>query len=317
MTETSASYRRILKSSSIIGGASFLNIAIGLLRTKVLAVLLGPTGVGLVSLYRGLLTTTSTVATLGLDTVGARQIAEADAKEDARALAIARRAMFWAALVLGSAGTMAVWILRRRLAEWVLGGAAHADAVGGLALGVALTGVGASQGALIQGMRRIADIARITIYGAASNTVVGVALIWRRGQAGLVSYVLVTPVAVFLLGRWYVSGLPKPGTYPISFSEMTHQWGVLFRIGVAFMGATLKLIESMAGDAGDGTADAPPRRLDHTLSGLFTRDARTGAPALTIPLPESVNGERIAGAISALLTAVGNTGTAVGGKGRG
>ena len=55
MTETSASYRRILKSSSIIGGASFLNIAIGLVRTKVLAVLLGPSGVGLVSLYRGLM----------------------------------------------------------------------------------------------------------------------------------------------------------------------------------------------------------------------------------------------------------------------
>jgi len=53
MSESSASYRRILKSSSIIGGASFLNIVVGLVRTKILAVLLGPAGVGLVSLYRG------------------------------------------------------------------------------------------------------------------------------------------------------------------------------------------------------------------------------------------------------------------------
>ena len=65
MNETSASYRRILKSSSIIGGASFVNIAIGLVRTKVLAILLGPSGVGLVSLYRGLLTTAAAIATLG------------------------------------------------------------------------------------------------------------------------------------------------------------------------------------------------------------------------------------------------------------
>ena len=53
MTEATASYHRILRSTSIIGGASFINIAIGVLRTKVLAVLLGPAGVGLASLYTG------------------------------------------------------------------------------------------------------------------------------------------------------------------------------------------------------------------------------------------------------------------------
>lgn len=47
MTEANASYRRILKSTSVIGGASVINIGIGLLRSKVLAVLLGPAGVGL------------------------------------------------------------------------------------------------------------------------------------------------------------------------------------------------------------------------------------------------------------------------------
>ena len=53
MTEAKASYHRILRSTSIIGGASFINIAIGVLRTKVLAVLLGPAGVGLTRLVLG------------------------------------------------------------------------------------------------------------------------------------------------------------------------------------------------------------------------------------------------------------------------
>lgn len=239
MTETSASYRRILKSSSIIGGASFLNIAIGLLRTKVLAVLLGPTGVGLVSLYRGLLTTASTVATMGLDTVGARQIAEANAKEDARALAVARRAMFWATLVLGSVGTLVMWCFRRQLAARVLGSAAHADVVGWLALGVALTVVAASQGALIQGLRRIADMARVIIYSALLNTVIGTALIWIWGGLALVFYVLVMPAATFALSWGYASKLPRATTHSISYSEMTHHWKALLRLGMAFMGAAL------------------------------------------------------------------------------
>jgi O-antigen/teichoic acid export membrane protein len=239
MTETSASYRRILKSSSIIGGASFLNIVIGLVRTKVLAVLLGPTGVGLVSLYRGLMVTASSVATMGVDVVGTRQIAEANAKEDARALAVARRAMFWGTVVLGSLGALVVWCLRSLLAEHVLGSSAHANVICWLAVGVTLTVVAASQGALIQGMRRIADLARVSVYGAALNTVVGIAVIWRWGHAGLVFFVLVTPIASFLVGYWYVSRLPKTETYSISVPEMAHQWKILLRIGVAFMGGTV------------------------------------------------------------------------------
>lgn len=239
MTETSASYRRILKSSSIIGGASFLNITIGLVRTKVLAVLLGPSGMGLVSLYRGLMVTASSVSTMGVDVIGTRQIAEANAKEDARSLAVARRALFWVTVMLGSVGALIVWSLRSLLAQRVLGSVVYANAVGWLAVGVALTVVAASQGALIQGMRRIADLARAGVFSATLNTVVGIAVIWKWGESALVFFVVLTPLATFLLNWWYASRLPKSGTFTISVPEMSHQWKMLLRIGVAFMGATV------------------------------------------------------------------------------
>jgi SNF2 family DNA or RNA helicase len=79
----------------------------------------------------------------------------------------------------------------------------------------------------------------------------------------------------------------------------------------SFVEAGLKLIESFAEDATIGTADAPPKRLDQALSTLFTQDARTNRPALTIPLPESVTQQRLVGAVSALLAAFGKAGGAV------
>ena len=45
------SYGGILKSSALIGGSSMLNVAISIVRTKAMAVLLGPAGFGLMSLY--------------------------------------------------------------------------------------------------------------------------------------------------------------------------------------------------------------------------------------------------------------------------
>lgn len=239
MTEQVTSYRRILKSSSIIGGASVINIVIGLVRTKILAILLGPAGIGLVSLYTGLMQTASTLATMGLGTVGTRQIAEAAEKNDAHALAVVKRAMLVGALFLSVMGALLVWLMRDTLALHVLGDVKYSGVVAWLSLGVALSVAAASQGAMLQGLRRIGDMARLSVYGSVLNTVLGVALLWQWGQAGLVAYVLIGPLMSLLLGHWYVSRLPKvmPGDIPIQ--EMAHQWQTLLRLGIPFMGAGL------------------------------------------------------------------------------
>ena len=239
MTEAKASYHRILKSTSIIGGASFINIVIGLLRTKVLALLLGPSGVGLASLYTGLMGTASTVATMGLGVVGTRQIAEAYSKEDTHAIKVARRALFWGTMALAAAGGLVVWSLRSVLAVQALGSASYSRAVGWLSIGVALSVAGASQAALIQGMRRIGDIARLNVFGSAISTVLGIGLLWRWGNAGLVAYILVAPLASFVLGHLYVSRLPKAGTESATLQELTREWKMLLRLGLAMVGAGL------------------------------------------------------------------------------
>lgn len=239
MTEPKGSYRRILKNSSIIGGASFTNIAIGLARTKVLAVLLGPFGVGLASLYTGFLTTAGTFATMGVGTVGTRQIADAFSRNDDHTLYVARRAMFWGTMLLAVAGALVTWSLRRLLAGWVLGNPSYSSVIGWLSIGVALTVAGASQGALIQGMHRIADLARVTVLSSILGTVLGVALLLWQGRHGLVAYVLVAPLATFLLGHYYVSRLPGLKADSATFSQLSGEWVTLLRLGFAFVGAGL------------------------------------------------------------------------------
>jgi O-antigen/teichoic acid export membrane protein len=237
MTEANASYRRIVRSSSILGGAWFINIAIGLLRTKVLAVLLGPLGVGLTSLYIGLVTTAASFATLGVGTVGTRQIAEASSRNDVHVLAVARRAMFWGTLILAIAGALVVWSLRVFLAEQVLGSASRSGIVAWLSLGVALSVAAAAQGALIQGMRRVGDLARVNVFSAVLNTALGIALIWRWGNAGLVGYVLLGPASSFVLGHFYVSKLPKIAHDAVTNHEVIEAWKALLRLGLAFVAA--------------------------------------------------------------------------------
>ncbi len=241
MTESASSYRRILKNSSIIGGSSVARVGIGLIRTKVLALILGPAGVGIASLYSGFLNTAGALATMGLGTVGTRQIAEAFSKEDAHAMAVARRAMLWGTLLLAAAAMLAVWSLRSILARLVLGSSSYASAIGWLALGVGLLVAAAAQSALLQGMYRIGDLARVTVWAAVLNAALGIASLWKWGEHGLIGYALAGAFASPVVGYFYVSRLPKAEEHAVAWSEIAKEWSALLRLGVAYVGGGLSL----------------------------------------------------------------------------
>lgn len=201
--------------------------------------LLGPAGVGMIGLLQTLMATGSTVSAMGFGTVGTRQIAEAVGDDDAAAVAAARRALFWGTLGLAMLGAGAFWWLRDVLALRVLGDASQGAAVGWLALGVALTVASGSQGALLNGLRRIGDIARVSVLSAVLSTAVGVAALWLWGERGLLAFVLAGPLTSFVLGHWYVSRLPRIEGPQTSLSQLAAQWKTLAKLGTAFMVAGL------------------------------------------------------------------------------
>ena len=238
MTEES-SHRQIVRSTSIIGGASVLNILVGLVRGKISALILGPSGVGLVGLLFSLLSTSSAIAGLGFGNVGTRQIAEAVGREDEAAIAAARRAIVLGTLGLAAIGAAVFWLLRGLLARYVLGDSRLTGDVGWLALALALTVAAASQSALLNGLRRIGDLARVSVISSAAATVVGVGVLLIFGARGLIAYVLITPIASFVVGHIYVARLPKLRATNTTLAELTGQWRTLVRLGAAFMLAGL------------------------------------------------------------------------------
>jgi O-antigen/teichoic acid export membrane protein len=238
---STGSYRQILRSTSIIGGASVVNVLISLVRVKVAAVLLGPAGVGLIGLFSNLMATAANMAALGMGTVGTRQVAEAAGREDPHAVVVTRRALFWGTLAMAIVGALAFWLLREPLATYVLSNPKLSGEVGWLALGVGLTVATGSQVALLNGLRRIGDLARLSMYSAALATALGVGALLLWHEKGLLVYLLLTPVASFVVGHWYVARLPKVKAPPTPMREMAQQWGTLARLGMAFMFAGLAL----------------------------------------------------------------------------
>jgi PST family polysaccharide transporter len=235
LSNSNSSYSQILRSLTIIGGASVINLAIGLLKTKVAAVMLGPAGLGQISLYQSLLGTASTLFALGTGAAGTRRIAEAESKGEPVAVHAARVALFWAAGLLAALGLGTLVLGRSFVAEHVLSDPSRSADVGWLAIGVALTVASGAQGALLNGLRHIGDLARVNVRSAVVSAVIGIVciVVWR--DQGTVIFVLAAPVAVFAYGCLYVRKLPQATLPHPPVEELARQWGILLRLGTAFM----------------------------------------------------------------------------------
>jgi PST family polysaccharide transporter len=230
-----SSYRTILRSSSIIGGASVINVLAGIAKMKVAAVLLGPAGVGLIGLYLNLIQTASTVASLGIAQSGIRQIAARQAEGGPDGAGLTRQALLWSSLILALAGAAMFWISGSWIARIVLGDESRADEVAWLALGVALTVAAGSQAALLTGMRRVGDLARVQVGTGVFGAALGMLALWLLGRDGLLVAVLAAPAATFVLGLVYVARLGPASAPRPTLSAMAGEWRVLAHLGVALM----------------------------------------------------------------------------------
>lgn len=230
-----SSYQMILRSSSVMGVASVLSVALGVVRMKAAAVLLGPTGLGLFGMYLNLLQTGAAVASLGLDMAGTRRIAAEHGRGDSGGVELARRALLLGTLSLAVVGGGVFAGLSGWIAAHVLGDPGRAAQIRWLALGIALAVAAASQSALLMGLRRIGDLARIQIGAAATATALGVAALWAWGESGLLVMVLAVPAATLAQGLWYTRRLRRHAMAPTAWPQIAAELRTLVRLGTAFM----------------------------------------------------------------------------------
>ena len=227
-------YGQILKSLVLIGGSSVLNIGIGIVRTKAMAVLLGPAGFGLMGLYGSIADLAVSIAGMGVNSSGVRQIAEAagsgDAKRIARTVTVLRRT----AVLLGILGAGLLVVFPQKVSELTFGTDQHAGAVALLSLAVFFRLVAGGQGALVQGMRRIADLAKMGVLGALFGTMISIPVVYFLREDGVVPS-LVCVAAMSIVTSWWYSRKVRIQPPAMTVSEVRHEAASLLKLGFAFM----------------------------------------------------------------------------------
>jgi PST family polysaccharide transporter len=238
MTKSEQSYGQILKSSSIIGGSQGINYVVGMLRTKLVAMLLGTYGVGLVGLYIAATNLVASLTGLGLGSSGVREVAEAHSSGDTAGLARTVTTLRRACWVTGLIGWIATLALAYPLSLWTFKpeerSPERTTAIALLGITVLFGAVSGGQTALLQGTRRIGDLARINVLGVVAGTVIAVALYAWLGERGIVPVLIVT-AAVNLGFSWWFSRKVPVAPQPMRWKDTWRDSKRLLQIGVAFM----------------------------------------------------------------------------------
>lgn len=235
-----SSYRSLLQSSYLIGGAQVIFILTGLIKMKVAAVLLGPGGVGLVGLYTNLMQASSTVASLGLGHASTRQIASALGQNRLAAIDISRKAIYVASGLLAVVGGGLFWLSRQHIAQLVIGSEQYSEQVGWLSVGVALSVATTGPNAILTGTRRVRDLARISVGTGLLATIISVIALWVWGEQAILLMVVAIPALAFVFGHIYAARVKSSGDQAkIGLNQIADEWSVLRRVGLPFMAAGL------------------------------------------------------------------------------
>jgi enterobacterial common antigen flippase len=237
----SGSFRGILKSSALIGASSLINVGLGALRTKAVAVLLGPAGIGLLGAFGMLLDFARSVAQLGLNGSGVRQIAEAASSGDERRLAVTALVLRRAILLCALLGAVVLGASSGAVSRLTFGTDQHATSILLLSVALFLSVLAGGQTALLQGTRRVADLAKVNVYGALLGTIATISIVYFAAERGIVPSLVAAAAATILLSWWYSSKV-RTVAVVLNTGETARESALLLKLGLAFLASSLFML---------------------------------------------------------------------------
>ena len=169
--DSDGSYGHVLKYTGVFGGVQGLNILLGLVRNKIVALLLGPSGMGLVSLFSTTVDFVSKSTNFGVPFSGVRRLSALYDSGDASALE--REVMVVRAWCLLTAlfGMLVCVALGPFLSQTAFAWGDHSLHFMLLSPAVGMLAVTGGETAILKGVRKLGALALVQIVAALASLV--------------------------------------------------------------------------------------------------------------------------------------------------
>ena len=206
--QESKDFKESLKTTSLFGGVQIYNIIIQIIRSKFVAVLLGPAGMGIT----GLLTSTTyligTATNLGLGTSAVRELSQAYSSGDNskfnRVLSLFRK-LVW---ITGSFGMLVCLLFSPLWSNLSFGNKEYTWAFCAISITLLFGQLSSGQGCVFQSTRHFKYSAKSNVIGSTLGLLTTVPLYYFFGVDGIVPVIIIASLVSLILSTYYSRKIP-------------------------------------------------------------------------------------------------------------
>jgi O-antigen/teichoic acid export membrane protein len=217
MSEQQSSYRQIMKATSLFGGVQVLQIFVQIIRSKFVAILLGPAGMGIT----GLLTTTlgliGGLTNFGLGTSAVKDISMANSSGNETRIALVTVVLQRVVWISGILGAIITLMLSLWLSQLTFGNKDYTFAFVWLSITLLFNQLSVGQLVLLQSLRKLQYLAKANLYGSIWGLFITIPLYYKFRIDGIVPGIIVTSVLSLFLSWFYAR---KINIKPIKVSKL-------------------------------------------------------------------------------------------------
>lgn len=197
--EGNESYQHILKYTGMFGGVQGLNIGLGLVRTKLIALLLGPSGMGLASLFNTTVGFVSQATNLGVSFSAVRHLSSLYDAGDVSALAHFVKVVRGWSLLTALLGMLVCVMIGPLLSQTTFAWGNHSLHFMLLAPAVGMLAITGGETAILKAMRSLGALASVQVLAVVAALLISIPIYYFFGESGIVPVIVLMALATMLL----------------------------------------------------------------------------------------------------------------------
>ena len=227
-----SSYRSIFKATSLFGGVQIYQILIQVIRSKFIAVLLGPSGVGMIGLYQSGIQLIQNITNMGLAQSAVRDVSEANGTGDIECITRIVSVIKKLVLITGLLGFLAVIVFSPVLSLTSFSSNKYIIPFIILSIIPLFEQLSAGQKVVLQGTRRLKDLALSSAIGITIGLFLSVPLYFIYGLEGIVPTLVLSSITTFFVS-WLYARRFKIKKINITFREAIKDGKQMLVMGVS------------------------------------------------------------------------------------
>ena len=204
MSKNKKEYRQIMKATSLFGGVQIFTIIITIIRSKFVAILLGPTGMGIVGLLQSTINLISSTTNFGLRTSAVKDIATAVSTNNIERVSVVVTVLRRLVWITGLLGALITFITSPWLSQFTFGNSDYTYAFMWLSITLLFNQLSSGQSVVLQGFRKLKLLAKSSMLGSFIGLLTTVPLYYIYGIKGIVPVIIIGSTTTLSL-TWYYS----------------------------------------------------------------------------------------------------------------